>query len=279
MRHWRRARRSEELERGARIERGLREGEGRLSAPHQAAALGLSLLGTDEKAMLQRLLGGAHRGLATAPLQLLAKLPEGLQLRVLGTVRERVLQAPHSVPRAKLSICTATLESVATLYGSSVGPITDAAHAHLLLVCTSLVPAVATSRGGLSAAAHDCVLKLLLALRPASHGRQQRLLLATLRSLPSTIPTYQQGGEEDAGAQAAGGDGLRSIEQGSAAAAVTQRLLARVAAGSAGPEGADVSPAASVPRRLATAAGAAGNDHDDAVPPPAGFTGSAAGGP
>ena len=152
VRHWRRARRSEELERGARIERGLREGEGRLSAPHQAAALGLSLLGTDEKAVLQRLLGGAHRGLATAPLQLLAKLPEGLQLRVLGTVRERVLQAPHSVPRAKLSICTATLESVATLYGSSVGPITDAAHAHLLLVCTSLVPAVATSRGGLSAA-------------------------------------------------------------------------------------------------------------------------------
>ena len=213
----------QELERGGtRVERCLREAEDSNSTAQQLAALGLAFLGANDRAVLLRLLGGAHRRLASAPLRLLPRLSESLQLRVLNTVRESILDAVQLPLRAKLAPCTSTLEQVAALYGSRA-PVADAAHAHLLVVCTALVPVLVSrsssvaaassfaadgvadddgggggdgrSRSSVSAprsAVHDMVLRLLLALRPTSETRQQRLLLATLARLPSLVPAYLQ---------------------------------------------------------------------------------------
>ena len=213
----------QELERsGTRIDRGLREAEAGGGSP-QLVALGLALIGTDDPTVLLRLLSGEHRRLASAPLRLLPRVPEGLQLRVLAAVHERILRAAHLPVRAKLAPCTGTLEAIASLLGSG-GAVADAAHAHLVFVCTTLMPAwlgrgaggsEATSSeggraraasggggagsggggggggsGGSRATAQDAVLKLVLELRPTAQGRQQRLLLATLKALPQLLPSY-----------------------------------------------------------------------------------------
>lgn len=130
----------QELERsGMRIDRGLREAEAGGGSP-QLVALGLALIGTDDPTVLLRLLSGEHRRLASAPLRLLPRVPEGLQLRVLAAVHERILRATHLPVRAKLAPCTGTLEAIASLLGSG-GAVADAAHAHLVFVCTTLMPA------------------------------------------------------------------------------------------------------------------------------------------
>lgn len=188
---------------GARLERGLREAEASGSTLQQTASMALALIRTRERSILLRLLHGEHKRLASAPLRLLPKLPAAMQAHVLVVFRNHVLLASGLPLRARLAPCLSTLESVVELY-TARGVAADAAHAHLLIVLTSLVPTSVAGR-----ALHTAQVTL-----PAAAG------LAT-----ETEPTAADG-DNSGGTAGAASTALTSSSRSGAEDAVLRALLA-----------------------------------------------------
>lgn len=185
-------------------------------APQRLSALALALFESGDHGAMLHMLEARHRRLASAPLRLLAEVGEPLQLRALSVFKRRIVLSSSIQLRAKLALCVSTLESVARLY-SSEGNASDAAHEYLMLICTSLIPAAFAevrgrrhlmpgqeldgqrreqpsahlkAREGALSGVLDATLRTLISLQPTADGRQQQLVLSTLRCLPSIRPLY-----------------------------------------------------------------------------------------
>lgn len=129
---------------GSGIERGLRDLEGTATAAEHLAILSLALLDSADRRVFLRLLHPRHKRLACASLRHIGKFKEALQQYSLRIIKNRVLLSRDLPLRAKLTFCAATLEAVVPLYASR-GCVSEAAHMHLMLVCTMLLPASAIS--------------------------------------------------------------------------------------------------------------------------------------